>query len=1017
MFDLPMGLATALADGNCVLFAGAGIGHNTRTQKAATGSGADLRDMLAERFALSVDPTDDLAIVSQVIEIRHGREKLINAIEELLTGLEPDDDLRWLMSVPWKAIFTTNYDSVLERCYELDPSPTQVPVLMGANSEIATWQPPFEVPLIHLHGSLGTAAAKDAILVTQSDYSKFREKRQMLFDHLRLQYASSPIVYIGYSNRDGNWRTIIQEVEAQFAPNQAPTSYRVTPGTSEHERIVLEASKIQILDGTIKDLRQAYVDHFGSDEPPTRPTATTTNRTVPSDLTSIFEDSPAGLLRLLNSWEFVNQAAFDEEPNIFEFHRGDRPNWGLLGQGLSFERDLEPILVERLIDFATEPEPVARCELLVSPAGYGISTLLLSVATWFARQRSGCAILLLRPGQQPQSSDIEFIVEKWSGPVVLLIDNAADHVTALDEVWQSARDARAPVYMILAERSNEWQQVHPRLKPYEWELGPLSDEEIERLLASLEKTDTLGQLKDLTPALRFAAVKKRNQQDLLVTMREVTEGRAFDAIIEDEYRGISDTSAKEIYALVASFSRVNSLARDSLLMDATNSLSGDFYERVRSNLKGIIYAVTVDESRGIWAYTCRHRIIANIVWDRCIDAPRRRSLLSRALAALNLTFSVDARAFEGFTRDDYGIDSLNDFDAKTRFFEDACRKDGRNAYVRQHYARMLRREKKYELALSQIERAIQLRPNARSIEHTRGVILADLALDAGTEEMGRRRLAQSESAFRKALRANSRDEYSYKSLADLYLDWAKRCGSSVEAAEYATKAQNVVLEGLRFARNLEGLYLASSSIEQYLGHTPERIQALRLAVDSAPDSKVARYLLGMVLRREGSYPEAKEVLAGGLEAAPDDPNLAFAYALVLHEAGGSYASAISALQLASFSGIRQPNYVATLGGMLVMDGQGGEASEVWKRAWESRFSVADRNRVQFVPKESGESVELRGEVSELGSGRALLSCPGYPDFYCRASSYGAISVRRGVGVLFNPAFSARGPVGINLRIA
>jgi tetratricopeptide (TPR) repeat protein len=738
---------------------------------------------------------------------------------------------------------------------------------------------------------------------------------------------------------------------------------------------------------------------------------------VPADLGSIFEEQPAGVLRVLNAWEYVNQAPFDDEPNTFEFHRGDRPNWGLLAQGLSFERDLESTLVERLIDFVTEPEPTPRCDIVLSPAGYGMSTLLLSVATWFARQRASGSILLLRPGQQPRPADVEFAVGHLPTPIVLIVDDAANHVQQLDDIWQYIRELRAPVYLLMGERTNEWLQAHPRVKPLEWELGPLSDGEIELLLSSLEKASALGHLATLEPRLRFAAVKQRNQQDLLVTMREVTEGRAFDAIIEDEYRSIIDPKARELYALVSCFSRVSALARDYLLMDASGLLSGDFYKQVRDNLRGVVYPVVVDEARGIWAYTCRHRIIAEIVWHRCMDADERQSTLSKALRGLNLTFGIDAKAFEAFTRDDRGVDSLNGLEAKTRFFEDACRKDGRNAYVRQHYARMLRREKKYELALGQVERAVSLRPHTPAIEHTRGVILADLALDAETPEMGRRRLAQSEAAFQEALRGNSRDEYSYRSLADLYLDWAKRCGSTAEAAEYATKAQNVVFSGLRFARNLEGLYVASADIEEYLGHTPERIEALRSAVAAAPESSVARYLLGMVLRRESRADEAREVLTAGLENAPDDPNLAFAYALALHESGAPYATSIAALRLASFSGMRQPNFVATLGGMLVMDGQSQEAVDVWKRAWDSKFSVADRNRVQFVPRPGGEAVRLRGEVSQMGFGRALIACPGYPEFFCRASTYGSLDLRQGVGLIFTPAFCARGPVALSLEIA
>ncbi len=1012
-----MGLASALADGNCVLFVGAGIGHNTRKASGdSVGSGVDLRDALAAEFGLEITDADDLAIISQVIEINHDRSKLVSALETLLADLQPDDDLQWLLSLPWKAIFTTNYDNVLERCYELNANPTQVPVVMGANSEVKTWQPPFEVPLIHLHGGFQSEAAKDAILVTQSDYSRFRERRQMLFDHLRLQYASSPIVYVGYSNRDPNWRTVIEEVEAQFSPGEAPTSYRITPTTSNHERIVLQAARVHALDGTISELREVYAAYFGDDSPPRPPESSSVSDRIPTELIEIFKENPAGTIRLLNSWEYVNQASFSEDANTYEFRRGDRPNWGLLGQGLSFERDLESFLVDRLIDFVTEPEAAPRCEIVLSPAGYGITTLLLSVATWFARQRLSTT-LLLRPGQEPVVADVEFAVKHLPGPIILVVDDAADYSARLDEVWQFIRDSRMSATLLLGERSNEWRQTHSRLKPLEHELSPLSDDEIERLLASLEKTGDLGYLNNLSQELRFAAVKERNQKDLLVTMREVTEGRGFDAIIEDEFRSIQSAAAQELYGLVCCFSRVRALARDFLLIDALDSVTSDFYKLVTENLHGIVQSVVVDESRGIYALTCRHRVIADIVWYRCFEAAERRDYALRALAKINLTFGIDAKAFEAFTRDDKAVDSLDTFDAKSQFFEDACRKNPRDAYVRQHYARMLRREHKYELALSQIETAVRLKPSAKVIEHTRGVILADLAIGDSTPQIRRKRLAQSEAAFRVALKANRRDDYSYRSLADLYLDWAKKCTSNAEAAEYATKAQNVVIEGLRYAYNSDGLYIASAEIEEYLGNTPERVEALRLAVDEAPDSRIARYLLGVVLHREGEIAEAKKVLEQGLVKAPEDAHLALAYALVLHQDDPHYGQPISTLRLAEFAGSRQPRFLATLGGMLVMNKDFDAANQVWQRCWDANFSVADRHRTQFVPRPGGGEVELRGEVIEVGSGRARISAPGYREFHCGGSQFSGLVLKRGLGVVFKPAFCARGPVALQPRLA
>ncbi|RYF55016.1 MAG: SIR2 family protein, partial [Comamonadaceae bacterium] len=110
------------------------------------------------------------------------------------------------------------------------PSPTQRPIPIATNSELAPWDPRFEVPIFHLHGSLSTEGGRDAILLTESDYATFRTRRQMLFDHFRLSFAGTPILYFGYRNRDPNWQMVTAEVRAEYQPATPPPSFRIAPG-------------------------------------------------------------------------------------------------------------------------------------------------------------------------------------------------------------------------------------------------------------------------------------------------------------------------------------------------------------------------------------------------------------------------------------------------------------------------------------------------------------------------------------------------------------------------------------------------------------------------------------------------------------------------------------------------------------------------------------------------------------------------------------------------------------------
>lgn len=1006
--DLPLGLVSALESGECVLFLGSGVGYNMlRPDGSTMPDGGALAESLAKKFDIEVGDDADLSQVAQIVELRRDRARLIGHLDRELSGFEPDENLLWLASLTWRAIFTTNYDGGMERAYELVTNPTQSPVVISTNSETKSWDPRFEVPIFHLHGSLSSAESKQSILITEQDYATFRVRRQMLFEQLRTSYASTPILYVGYSHRDTNWKMVTTELRAEFEPSRPPQSYRLTPSTPALEREILESQAIATIDGNLADLRLSVQSRLGDIRVDPRNLDSLAAK-IPADLRGLFDTSPAAVTRLLNSWDYVNQADFGGTPNTQAFLKGDRANWALIGQGINFERDLEEPLVESLLEFATDPAPRVTSQIVLGSAGYGMSTLLMASAAWFVQNKLGTT-LFLRPGAAPTSADVEFAARYLPSPIVFCIDNAADFERELYEVQSLLTTLRIPAFLLLSERTNEWRQCRPTIRPRELALEPLSDAEILRLIDSLTRANALGRLADLESDLRFAAIKVKNQQQLLVTMREATEGRAFDAIIEDEYRSIADARARDIYALVCAFTRVRALVRDSLLADALGVPITDLFPLLGDALAGIVEWETIDEARGIEALRARHQTIANIVWNRCLDRPTYERLLLIAIESLNLTFTADVRAFEAFTRDVDSVDNLQTLEAKTRFFELACRKDPLNGYVRQHYGRMLLREGKPELALSQVDKAIELTPRARAIHHTRGIILRDMALHAASPEVGRRRLAQSESSFEGALRQNKRDEYSYQSLAELYLDWSRKSSDPAEATDYINRAQEVVFRGLQNVRQREGLYLIAARIAREVGDTPARLAALRQALEAAPNSPVVRFVLGTALRRDGDFEGAIKVLLAGLTDYPDDPHLALALALAYHGNGAGYKESIAVLYIARIRGQRDPEFIATFGGMLVMDEQLGDAEDVWRRAAEQNFTFADATRIGFRPHPGTKAVRLAGRVSDVKAGYAFVSTPGLPNFFWPGGRFGTHRPVIGDVINFEPAFSARGP--------
>lgn len=1017
MIELPLGLRHALESGECVLFIGAGIGKHLQNKEGKSAPSAfELAQEIADHFSINIGHVNDLAKVSQIVEIRKGRQELLTFLQKRLANLQPDETLQWLFTLRWRAIYTTNYDDSIQRAYELIPEPPQKPLTIALSSEIMDFDPYYEVPIYHLHGALFTPT-RPMIIITEDDYARFMERRKMLFELLKRDFATSSILYIGYSNRDPNWNVIFNEIKAEFYPSPMPRSYRVSPDTNVIDNEILKAKDIQTIDLSYRDF-QKLASNTLSDIKVDPDLLRKLRSDIPSDLSEAFEKSPAAVARLLSSWTYVNQAPFDEKPDTYNFLRGDQPNWGLIASKLHFERDIEENVYEDLLDYATSSARKPDVRMILGPAGYGVYTLMMSLCVKLVNERAG-PVFMLRPGKYPVQGDIEFVSTLFSEKPFFFINNASDYSTKLYTIVHGLKESNTTAMFVLGERLNEWRQCHGKLTSREYQLEPLSDPEINRLLDCLANNSALGALAQLNRALQFATVKEKHSKELLVAMREATEGKSFDAILEDEYRGIGDTTSRRLYLAVCCFHQHNAYLRDSLLPNLIGKPLTDIYDETKDTTEGVVIYDCIDDRRGIYGARSRHRTIATVVWERCADAVEKDQILHSALSALNFSYKIDRDAFESFIRSDRLVDSIRSLEGKIQFFEKACKKDPDNPYVRQHYARMLSRQKKSELALSQIDVAMKMKLDSPVLHHTKGIVLMHLALETDSLDLARRRMAQSDASFRSALSLDRRSEYIYQGLAQLYRAWAERAPSDEESTAYISKAEEIINEGLKVVRVRDSLWIESSKIQKFLGDEPSRLQALERAVRESPGSVIARYLLGRAYLRAGRPKDTINILEPVIKSHHENFRCFVEYALAMLHLKKTYPQAIAVLRLSSLYGLSDPRFIATLGGMLFMNKDFSKAEQVFSESSKRAFTAQELNSIQFRPPNTDNlliPIRMNGKVVAVKAGYAFIESVGYPRFLCPGSKFGGILMKQGLEVTFEPAFTARGAIADRPRI-
>jgi tetratricopeptide (TPR) repeat protein len=1027
--NLPLGLRQALERGDCILFLGAGIGcHYKRPDGTDAPDGAKLVSELVKHFDLKVDPKTDLARTAQFVEIRHKRAELDSFVKKALANLEPDEHIRWLTTFRWRAIYTTNYDMGLERAYKLNSNPPQNPVPISVTSDLIYTDTHVDVPIFHLHGTPYPPSPSPMVL-TQADYTHYQDHRSMVWNRLKNDAVTSTILYIGYSGRDSNWQQIVEEMAREFSPAKPPMAYRLDPFSEDLDiELHREVRRVETLKIFLPEFRKLVETEIGD----YRPKADVYDRyrnLVPHHLLEDYKKSPAAMLRLLESWQYVNGESTTGEPNTRQFLLGSRSNWSLVAQNRRFIRDIEEPFWEWIVEFITNPKAKSTAVLLTGPAGYGITTILMAMALKIVNARNG-PIFMLRDGAEVNEGDVAYAATLFPDvPCYFVIDQAREHAPNIHTALAQQRRTTSNCLFLLGERRNEWLSARARFVAEEFDVLPLSDDEINRLLDFLGTENALGDLEHLDRNFQFNIIKNKHEEELLVAMREATDGNGggFDAIIENEYRGIDEgkaqSLARELYLLVCCFHQHGVLIRDNLLENVLGVPLQNLHDEVGTSLEGLVEYSETDRVRGEYAARARHRIIAEIVWKKCGTRERKEFLLQRSMEKLNLTYRLDKIVFEMFIRSDEIVDTFSTLEGKMKFFETGARRDPNNVFVLQHFARMLLREGRLQPALMQIDLAISKdRTNSfRALHHTRGLILAELAMTEDNGDVARKWMAQSEREFMNCISAKETDDYGHSGLATLYLDWSRRRKlTDDEATEYIEKAEAAISNGLRVVTGRTSLLIISADIARELGNQPGRLSKLREAVQADSASVVGRYLLARAYREQKSPDKTIEVLDPVIKTDFKAVRSYVEYTRAMLETGELFRKCAATLSQCALDGESDPAFIGLYGGLLFVDGRYDEASKLWERAKEQTFTYDERVKRQFDardPKDQMKRLRYSGVVLHAKPGYVLIQLDDGPTVISTTTMVGKTILQNRQRVTFNLSFSAKGPLAEGIQLS
>ncbi|WP_431609763.1 SIR2 family NAD-dependent protein deacylase [Chryseobacterium sp. 'Rf worker isolate 10'] len=220
-------IAERLWSGHASIMIGAGFSKNALntlypTKKPPNWS--ELGDTFYEKL-YAKKPEDikytSLLKLAEEFEVTFGRPSLEQFITKKIADeeYEPSELHRKIMELPWTDVFTTNYDTLLERSSK-DITSRRYNVVINKNDLSHSSKP----RIVKLHGSL---PSEKPFIITEEDYRNYPNKQAPFVNTVKQSLLENTMCLLGFSGDDPNFQQWIGWINDNMGKNNTSKIYLV----------------------------------------------------------------------------------------------------------------------------------------------------------------------------------------------------------------------------------------------------------------------------------------------------------------------------------------------------------------------------------------------------------------------------------------------------------------------------------------------------------------------------------------------------------------------------------------------------------------------------------------------------------------------------------------------------------------------------------------------------------------------------------------------------------------------
>jgi Mrp family chromosome partitioning ATPase len=583
-----------------ILFTGAGFSVGAKDFSGRLiPSGWQLKRELWE-FCYGKEPFDDSSSLGDIYgaALRLKRSDLAAFLQERLI-VDPrtlPEYYQTLFNFPWFRCYTLNVDD-LESAVARQFGVERQPLSISARETGVARLPVQGLEVIHLNGLL--PAPPEALTFSESQYAERIGDHEPWYSRCVVDITSRPVIFIGTTLQESLlWQHMeLRRRREHLGRDLRPTSLLITTDLPRPRQDILRDLRINWVQGTAEQFANEVLTQLRTE--------------ATQGFTFIRQHSDG---RQSGYIPLVSHLAGEQPKLETEYLMGEEPRWADILSGRAIERSDDQVLL-KLSEPILAGERPSTAIAVTGTAGNGKSTALMSLALKLSG--NGVPVLWVDKDLNISPAKIRSRVREMQGKVVLAIDDADLYGRELVNLLADLVPETPDFLFVFAARSGKLSEVQDglqgngRLKVVEHVVSPLSDSDIDGLIAVLEKNKRLGILTGASMDDRRQAFREQAGRQLLVAMIQATSGQNFERKAQDEYLELKGPE-RYVYALVT----VASSLRYTVTKDEVLLAGGDSHEEYLVALERLAAHHLLVAKPSTGEFRSRHRVVSDLVFEK-----------------------------------------------------------------------------------------------------------------------------------------------------------------------------------------------------------------------------------------------------------------------------------------------------------------------------------------------------------------------------------------------------------------